>query len=81
MKVRVYVERVVEIEIDNPRIEELTEFHRADSHNVASDEEYQFAVEYIEKATGIPVLSPFTPLTSDHINGVYTEDDVVVFET
>ena len=82
MKVKVYVEKVIEVEVNEPRIEKLAEFHRADFHNVASDEEYAFAVEYIEKITGIPVLSPYTPLTSEHIVAVYdVEDDVAVFET
>lgn len=81
MKIKVYVERIIELEVDNPAVEQVVRTHQRNSLAFASEEDYQAAMDCIEKATGIPVLSGHTPLTSDHIVGAYREeDDVAVFE-
>ena len=80
MKIKVYVDRMVEVEIDNPTIEKLVELHRANPLNSGTAEEYQTAMECIEKATGIPMYDEYINLSSDHILAAYAEDSTPIFE-
>ena len=73
MKLRVLVQKVMEVETSNPIFEELLAIHR--SGGVGTTEQYSTACTVIEGITGYPAFSAGIEF-NETVIGVYTEDEM-----
>lgn len=71
MKLRVFVQKIMEVETSNPIFEELLEIHR--NGDAGTSEQYSIACNVIEGITGYPVFETGTEF-NETVVGVYTED-------
>ena len=83
MKVKVSIQRTVEVEIDNPVIEELDTFWRTNDHPVPAyahphlEETINEAVKAVEEVVGIPFGNDEA---SETIDAVYAMDGEPIIE-
>ena len=73
MKLRVYVQKIMEVETSNPIFEELLAIHR--NGDVGTAEQYSAACTVIEGITGYPAFEAGTEF-KETVVGVYTEDEM-----
>ena len=84
MKVKVAIQRTVEVEIDNPVIEEQDTFWRTNDHPVPAyahphlEETINEAVKAVEEVVGIPF--GYGEEESENIHGVYAMDGEPIVE-
>lgn len=71
MKLRVFVQKIMEVETFNPIFEESLEIHR--NGGAGTSEQYSTACDEIESITGCPAFETETDF-KETVVGVYTED-------
>ena len=71
MKLRVFVQKIMEVETSDPIFEELLTIHR--DGGVGTPEQYSTACNEIEGITGCPAFETETDF-KETVVGVYTED-------
>jgi hypothetical protein len=82
MKLTVCLCKFIEIENNDPIFEKIKNIHAENIHNNAEREDYQKAMEIVEKSINLPAY-PFPNPSSnnqDYITAVYTEDDIPILE-
>lgn len=72
MKLKVHVQKIMEVETSNPIFEELLAIHR--NGDVGTAEQYSTACVVIEGITGYPAFEAETEF-DETVVGVYTEDE------
>lgn len=81
MKVKVLVAYEIDVQSNNPVLEELADFHLTNRWGNAGDKKYAEAEKEIENLTGIPAFDINSDNEDKHFYAVYrADDDAVILE-